>query len=153
MLKEWAVWRGLYGDAQSLTPENRPSLYLEKRDFVTHHYTNLSQKTPKLGQIGCFFGQIFQNTPNFANWADWVWNGNPPIDIPQIVKNHLKNFAHPRIPFYSESPPPRGPTPASEFWGGNCILGRLQMPILGLPRQIHSVPTLCRPGSSYVKQG
>ena len=27
------------------------------------------------------------------------------------------------------------------------------MPILGLPRQIHSVPTLCRPGSSYVKQG
>ena len=88
-----------------LTLENRPSLYLEKRDFETHHFTNLSQKTPKLGQIGCFFGQIFQNTPNFANWADWVWNENPPIDIPKIMKNHPKNSAPPRIPFVSENPP------------------------------------------------
>ena len=27
------------------------------------------------------FCQIYQNAPNFANWAHWVWNGNPPIDI------------------------------------------------------------------------
>ena len=41
----------------------------------------------------------------------------------------------------------------ASIWILGWQLGRLQMPILGLPRQIHSVPTLCRPGSSYVKQG
>ena len=33
----------------------RPSLYLEKRDFVTHLYTIFLEKAPNLGQIGCFF--------------------------------------------------------------------------------------------------
>ena len=39
-------------------------------------------------QIGCFFGLISWNTPNFANWAHWVLNGNPPIDIPIMMKKH-----------------------------------------------------------------
>ena len=38
----------------------------QMRDFVTHHYTKLPQKTPDLEQIVCFFGLIFRNTLNFA---------------------------------------------------------------------------------------
>ena len=49
----------------------------------------------------------FQNTPNFANWAHWVCDDNPPIDIPKVTKMHLKTFEHPCIPFVSEEPPPR----------------------------------------------
>ena len=54
------------------------------------------------------FSWIFQNTPNFANWAHWVCDDNPPIDIPKLSKMHLKTFEHPRIPFVSEKPPPPG---------------------------------------------
>ena len=61
------------------------------------------QKAPNLGQIGCFFSYIFQNTPNFANWAHWVCDDNPPIDIPKLTKMHLKTFEHPR-----QWEPPRG---------------------------------------------
>ena len=46
--------------------------YLEKLDFVTHQYNKLPQKSPNSEKNGCFFGQIFQNTPNFVNWAHWV---------------------------------------------------------------------------------
>ena len=65
-------------------PEFRPSLYLKKCCIVTHHYTKLPQikkpgeKTPNLQQIKRFFGQISQNSPNFANWVHWMWNGYPP---------------------------------------------------------------------------
>ena len=73
---------------------------------MTHLYTIFLQKAPNLEQIGCFFSLIFQNTPNFANWAHWVCEDNPPIDIPRPTKMHLKTFEHPRIPFVSENPPP-----------------------------------------------
>ena len=73
---------------------------------MTHLYTIFLQKAPNLGHIGCFFSYIFQNTPNFANWAHWVCDDNPPIDIPKLTKMHLKTFEHPRIPCVSENPPP-----------------------------------------------
>ncbi len=59
----------------------------------------------KKHSIRCLFGQIFQNAPNFSNGARWVWNGNPPIDIPKMTKKQHEIFQHPRIPSTSESPP------------------------------------------------
>ncbi len=46
--------------------------------------------------------------PNFANWGHWVWNWNPPIDIPKIMKKHPKTFEYPHIPSTSQTPPPPG---------------------------------------------
>ena len=51
------------------------------------------------------FCQIFQNAPNFANWAHWVWNRNPPINIPKMTKKHSKSFEYTRIPSTSEYTP------------------------------------------------
>ena len=41
----------------------RPSLYLEKRDFVTYLYTIFLQKAPNLGQIGCFLAKFSKIHP------------------------------------------------------------------------------------------
>ena len=37
-----------------------------------------------------FLCQIFQNTPNFVNWAHLVWDRNPLIDTPILTKSTLK---------------------------------------------------------------
>ena len=42
----------------------------------------------------------------WANWVYWVWNRNPPIDIPNMTKKHPKAFEHPRISSTSQDPPP-----------------------------------------------
>ena len=42
----------------------------------------------------------------FPNWGHWVWNGNPPIDVPKMTKKHRKTFEHPRIPSTSVTLPP-----------------------------------------------
>ena len=83
-------------------------LYTSKCDFVTHHYTNLPQKTPNLGQNGCFFVQIFQCC-KLGTWGLEQKPTHRSRDIPKMTKKQLKTFVHPHIPFYSESPP--------SFWG------------------------------------
>ena len=73
------------------------------------------KNAPNLGQIVCFFGKIFENTPNLANWAHWVCDQNPPINIPKLRKMHPKTFEHPRIPFVSKTPPPLWGRPQLQF--------------------------------------
>ena len=116
----------LYGDAQRRLHNIDPSLYLKKPDFVTHLYTIFLEKAPKLRQIGRFLGKIFQNTSNFANWAHWVCDENPPINIPKMTKMHLKTFEHPSIPSQ------RGGVVAL---GGPSRAGSVPMPISDIPRR------------------
>ena len=74
-------------------------------DPSVYHF---SAKSTQDGAHWVLFSYIFQNTPNFANWAHWVCDDNPPIDIPKLTKMHHKTFEHPRIPCVSENPPPPG---------------------------------------------
>ncbi len=71
-----------------------------KTDFVTITIPNFCKKFVPNWVL---FGQIFKNAPNFANWALWVWNGNPLIDIPKMMKKHPKATEHPGIPSTSEN--------------------------------------------------
>ena len=50
----------------------------------------IATKTRNLDQIRCFWGQIFKNTPNFANRAHWVWKENTRIDASIAQKCHTK---------------------------------------------------------------
>ncbi len=68
------------------------SFNIFKCDCVIHHKPNSCKKHPIGNKICAFFGQSFQNAPNLANWAHWVCNGNPPIDVPKMAKKHLKIF-------------------------------------------------------------
>ena len=83
--------KNLYGKAQSRL-QNFYHLYTSK-SLILWPITvlNFCKKTPPIwNKLGGFLGLIFWNTPNFANWADWVLNGNPQIDIPIMTKKHLK---------------------------------------------------------------
>ena len=94
----------LYGEAQSRL-QNFDYLYTSKSVILwLASLYQIAAKTPNLEQIGCFFGLIFQNTSNFANWTHWVLNGNPPIDIPIMTKKHLLTFEHSLKPSTSEVP-------------------------------------------------
>ena len=63
-----------------------------KCNFAALHYTIFPQKTQNFAQIGCFLGQIFhtKKQPKFFNLGALVCGNYPPIDIPEMVKMHLK---------------------------------------------------------------
>ncbi len=59
------------------------------------------KKTPNLENIGCFFGKIFQNAPNFANWA---YIGSGTETHPSIYQKWQKSTLKPlSIPVYHPS--------------------------------------------------
>ena len=70
------------------------------------------KKHPIWGKLGAFLAKFSKIHPIFVNWAHWVCDDNPPIDIPKLMKMYLKAFEYPRIPFVSENPHPRDVT----FW-------------------------------------
>ena len=64
---------------------------------ITIYLLNCCMKHTILNKLGAFLAKF---APNFVNWAHWVWNGNPPIDINQKLRKIMfpKTFQHPRIP-------------------------------------------------------
>ena len=73
------------------------------------------KNAPNLGQIVCFFGKISGNTPNFANWAHWVCDQNPPINIPKLRKCTPKPLSIPVYHLSVRPPPPCGEDHNSNF--------------------------------------
>ena len=61
--------------------------YITNNEIIVQE-SKVTQRCPRHKVLWCFFGQIFQNTPNFANLVHWVWDRNPPINIPNITKKH-----------------------------------------------------------------
>ena len=74
-------------DAQSRL-QNFDHLYTSKSKIFLPITIRNCRKNTQFGTNWVLFGLIFWNTPNFANWAHWVLNGNPPIDIPIMMKKH-----------------------------------------------------------------
>jgi len=75
------------GDARSQLWKIPPSLYLEKRDFVTHYYTNLSQKNIKIGANWVLF---WSNFPKYTQFCKLSGLGLEQKPTHQYTKNYEK---------------------------------------------------------------
>ena len=109
----------LYGDAQSRLQnvdhlytcvlkkkKNTRSLYLKYEP--THLYTIF---TEMMTHYYHFHQQNSPSSYHHRNKGSLIYLKqfqNHPIGIPKLMKMHLKNFEHPRTPYFRENPPPPG---------------------------------------------
>ena len=83
---KFCTWMCLLASKKSLFPI---PIKAQLWDPSIYHFL---QKNTQFGSHWVLFWQNSQITPNFANWAHWVSDGNPPIDIPNFMKVHPKRL-------------------------------------------------------------
>ena len=93
------------------TSKSWPSLYLILVSFTTDQYTNFPQKHKILSKLTSFLAKYTQ----LWNFGTFVWDKNPPIDIPKFLKTSHDGYSFP-LPLSSPPPPLPLKTNFSLLW-------------------------------------